>query len=186
MACSIVSRVSGRCVRACRACQGGHRLAERGTAVGPGAGLSAIGDRFLPHFAPQGMVRQPFDLLGHPVLGERFERLDQARVQRPPPLLKQRLVGHLLHEGVREGVPDLGEQVSLVEELGALEVRQATVQRGLRQLGHGLKERQGHLVTDDGGGLQEPFRLGSRSMRAARTAATGAGTWRLGSACVRQ
>jgi hypothetical protein len=32
------------------------------------------------------MVRQAFDLLGHPVGREHLEGLDQARVQPPPPL----------------------------------------------------------------------------------------------------
>ena len=47
--------------------EGGHRLAERGAVVGPGADLLAVGHRLVPHLAPQGMVRQAFHLLGHPV-----------------------------------------------------------------------------------------------------------------------
>ena len=38
--------------------EGSHRLAERGTVVAPGASLLAVGDGFVPHLAPQGMVRQ--------------------------------------------------------------------------------------------------------------------------------
>ena len=69
--------------------EGGHRLAERGAVVGPGAGLLAVGHGLVPHLAPQGMVRQAFDLLGHPLPGERFEGLDDAGMERPPPLLEQ-------------------------------------------------------------------------------------------------
>ena len=80
-------------------------------------------------------------------------------------------------EGVLEGIRDLGEQPRLVEELGGLQMGEAHGERLLRRLGHGLEERQGHLRADDGGGLQEPFSAGgSRSMRAARTACTVAGT----------
>ncbi len=75
------------------------------------------------------MVRQAFDLLGHPVRGERLQGLDNAGVQHPPPLLQQTAVGHLVRQGVLEGVFVLGEQARLVEELGRLEVRQAAMQR---------------------------------------------------------
>jgi hypothetical protein len=47
--------------------EGGRCLAERGAGASPGAGLLAVGDGFGPHLAPQGMVGQAFDLLGHPV-----------------------------------------------------------------------------------------------------------------------
>ena len=60
--------------------EGGHRLAERGAVVGPGAGLLAVGDGLVPHLAPQGMVRQAFDLLGHPLGRERLKGLDNAGV----------------------------------------------------------------------------------------------------------
>ena len=87
MASPLVSPGSGRCARAWRACSKvGHRLAERGAVVGPGTGLLAVGDGLVPHLAPQGMVRQAFDLLGPPLGRERLKGLDQARVQPPPPL----------------------------------------------------------------------------------------------------
>jgi hypothetical protein len=66
--------------------EGGHGLAECGAVVGPGTGLLAVGHRFAPHLAPQGMVRQAFGLLGHSLGYERLEGLDQAPVQHPPPL----------------------------------------------------------------------------------------------------
>ena len=76
--------------------EGGHRLAERGAVPGPGAGLLAVGHGLVPHLAPQGMVRQPFDLLGHPLGRERLKGLDKAAraapaaapaggCRRPPP-----------------------------------------------------------------------------------------------------
>src|SRR5262245_33193708 len=61
--------------------EGGHRLTERGAVPGPGAGLLAVGDSLVPHLAPQGMMRQPLDLLGRPVPAESLKRLDNARVQ---------------------------------------------------------------------------------------------------------
>ena len=90
MACSRVSRV----LRQMR--EGAERLLEgpHGLAVGrPRQGLlprlPAVRQGLLPHLPPQGMVGQPFHLLGHPVPGERLQGLDDAGMQRPPPLLEQ-------------------------------------------------------------------------------------------------
>src|SRR5712691_10607581 len=60
-----------------------YRLAEGGAAVGLGPSLLTVRDDLVPHLAPHGMVRQAFDLFGHPLGHERFEGLDQARVQDP-------------------------------------------------------------------------------------------------------
>jgi hypothetical protein len=60
--------------------KGGHCLAERGAVEGPGAGLLAVGDGLIPYLAPQGMVRQAFDLLGSPLGRECFKGLDNAPV----------------------------------------------------------------------------------------------------------
>jgi len=51
-------------------------------------GLPAVRHGLVPYLAPQGMVCQAFDLLGHAVFGEYLKRLDQARMQHPPPLLE--------------------------------------------------------------------------------------------------
>ena len=68
--------------------EGAERLLEvpHGLAVGrPRHGLlprlPAVRQGLVPHLAPQGMVRQAFDLLGHPVPGERLQGLDDAGVQ---------------------------------------------------------------------------------------------------------
>ena len=58
-------------------------------------------------------------------------------MQHPPPLLQETAVGHLVRQGVLEGVLALGEEARLVEELGRLEVRQAAMERLLGQLGDG-------------------------------------------------
>ena len=169
MACSRVSR----CLRQMR--EGTERLLEvpHGLAVGrPRHGLlprlPAVRQGLVPHLAPQGMVRQAFDLLGHPVPGERLQGLDNAGVQHPPPLLQQAAVGHLVGEGVLEGVLALGEEARLVEELGGLQVREAAVQRLLGQLGNGLQQRQGHLGANDGGGLEQALLLRRQPVDARR------------------
>jgi hypothetical protein len=59
------------------------------------------------------MVRQPFHLLGQAVRVERFKGLDDAGMQHTPPLLEQTAIGHLMGEGVLEGVLALGEEPPL-------------------------------------------------------------------------
>jgi hypothetical protein len=105
------------------------------------------------------MVGQRFHLLGHAFPGERLHGADEAAMQCPSPFLEQRFVGHLLGEGVLEGVLPLGEEARLVEELGPLELGQIAVQRLLREVGDGLEQGQGHLVADDRGRLEEVFAL---------------------------
>ena len=139
--------------------EGGHRLAERGAVVGPGAGLLAVGHGLVPHLAPQGMVRQAFDLLGHPLGRERLEGLDQARVQPPPPLQQEAAVGHLVRQGMLEGVFRLGEQAGLIQELRRLQVRQAAVQRRLGHVRNGPQQGEGHVRAKHRGGLEQALLL---------------------------
>jgi hypothetical protein len=98
----------------------GHGLTERGAVVGLGAGLLAVGHGFVPHLTPQGMVRQAFDRLGHPLGRQRLESFDNACMQHPPSLLQEAPVGHLVRQGVREGVVRVGEQPGLIQELRRL------------------------------------------------------------------
>ena len=78
----------------------------------------------VPQFAPHGVVRQPFDLVGEAVGIERFDGLHNARVQGSASLLQETAVRHLVRQGVLEGVGQFGEQASLVEEFGGLQARE--------------------------------------------------------------
>src|SRR5262245_39891363 len=82
----------------------GYCPAERGAVPGPGAGLLAVDHGFVPHLSPQGMVRQPFDLLGPLVPRERFKRLDNPCMQRPPALQQKAPVSYLVRQGMLEGI----------------------------------------------------------------------------------
>ena len=137
--------------------EGGHRLAERGAVEGSGASLLAVCHGFVPHLASQGMVRQALDLLSYPVPGEDLKRLDNARVERPPPLQQQAAVSHLVRQSMLEGIDLFGEQAGLIQELRCLEVRQAAVQRRLGQVRNGLEQRQGCLGAHHGSRLQRIF-----------------------------
>jgi len=73
------------------------------------------------------MVGQTFDLFGNASGIQGLEHLHNPSMKRPTPLLQKTAVGHLVGEGVLEGVDKLRKEACLVEELGRLEVRQAPV-----------------------------------------------------------
>jgi hypothetical protein len=85
---------------------------------------------------------------------------------------------------VLDGVFVVGKQACLIQELGGLEVREAAVEGVLRKLGDDLQQGQGTSVPMTAAVCSKRFSSGgSRSMRAASTACTVAGTWMVGSAC---
>src|SRR5262245_64532020 len=82
-----------------------------------------------------------------------------ACMQHPPPLLEHTAIGHLVGEGVLEGVGMVRKETRFVQELGRLEVRQDARQGCCGELGHGLEQGQGDLCPDDGGGLEKTLLL---------------------------
>src|SRR6266568_2773277 len=71
--------------------------------------LPAVRQGLLPHLSPQGMGGQAFDLLSYPVPSEPFQDLNDASMQRSPPLLEEATVGYLVRQGMLKGVFQLGE-----------------------------------------------------------------------------
>ena len=86
--------------RAERLLEGPHRLTVGRMRHGFLSRLPAIRQGLVPHLAPQGMMGQAVDLLGHPVSGEHFHSRDDPGMEHPPPLLQQAPVGHLVRQGV--------------------------------------------------------------------------------------
>src|SRR5262245_10167814 len=84
--------------------------------------LPTVRQSLVPHLAPQSMVPETLDILGHPVPGEYLQDLDDTGMQPAPPLLQETAISHLVCEGVREGVGAFGEQTCLIEKLRRLEV----------------------------------------------------------------
>src|SRR5262252_7064598 len=85
--------------------------------------LVQIIDSLVPHITPDCVMGEPLDLLAKAILVEPLECLDDARVQRPPTVLQQSPVGHLVGQRVLEGVLQIGKQRSLAQELCHLELR---------------------------------------------------------------
>ena len=125
----------------------------------PGPGLATVGHSFV-HLATQSMVRQPVDLLGLAVGIQPLEGCHNADMEPPPLLLQERLIGHLVGEGMLESILPLGKAARLIQELDRLEVRETPIQGVVGQLSDGLQQRQGHVHADDRGGLEGRFSSG--------------------------
>ena len=67
-----------------------------------------------------------------------------------------------------EGVDRVREELHLVEQLRALEVRQATLQHVLRQPGYPLQQRHGYLGANDSRELHQAFGLQREVVQACR------------------
>ena len=163
------SRRRGRRARVFQVLRGPRRRVERPTppeasALSPCSAARPAGDslgRLLPHLAPERVVGQPLDVLGQAVWdGAPRSASTIAGVEAPPPILEQAPVGHVVGQGVLEGVLEIREEPRLVEELGGLEVARPAAERLLRLLRDGLEEGEGHVLADDGGGLEQPLVLG--------------------------
>ncbi len=138
---------------------GGCRLAEGGTRKRLGSSLPAAEERLIPHLAPHGMVCQTLHLLGHAVGIERLQGADNLGMQQAAPFVQQLPVGHLVRQGMLEGVDQLGKEAGFVEELGGLEVRETAMQYFFGQLGNGLQQGEGHLGADHRRRLEETLVL---------------------------
>ena len=66
------------------------------------------------------MVGQPLDLLRQPLPCKDLNGLRNAGMEHAPPLQQETAIGHLVGEGMLEGVFTLGEQAGLIEKLGGL------------------------------------------------------------------
>src|SRR5262249_54816125 len=102
--------------------------------------LPTVPQRLVPHFAPQGMMREPFHLLDDSVTRSLFQRLDNAGMEHPPSLLQETAISHLVRQGMLEGVLTLREQPDLIEKLRRLEMGQAALHSVFRHLGNGLQQ----------------------------------------------
>src|SRR5882724_9072630 len=142
-----------------RLLEGGQGLAVRRAHRGAQTSLAEVRDGPLPHFASQGVVGEPLDVLGEPIGIEPLDHLDDARVQLTTSLLQKGAVSHVVRERVLEGVFEVGKEARLVEELGGLEAGQTTPEVGFILLGDRLKQRERHVMADDGGRLEQTLLL---------------------------
>jgi hypothetical protein len=136
-----------------------HDLSEGRMRKRLGTSLPTVHQGLVPDLTPEGMLGQPFRMLGQTVGIEPFAGCDDAGVQGPAPLLQEAPVGHLVGESVLEGVFQLGEEAGFVEELSGLQAAESAAQLLLRQLPEGLQEGEWHLGADDRSHLEQALVL---------------------------
>src|SRR5215471_16944541 len=65
-----------------------------------------------------------------------------------------------------EGVFEVREDARLVQELGGLETTQSPTQVVLGRVRNGLEQREGHILANDRGGLEQTLVLGRQAIDA--------------------
>ena len=165
-----------------------HRLPIGRAGHGFVSSLAAVAQRLVPALSSLGVVGQALDVLGKSVGIERLDGGDDARVQRLAAFLEKAAVGHLMGQGVLERVLQRREQARFVEEFRRLKMGQ-----GRRLRSSSVKDRalaapavSTVIARSRANGTSLPITAavwssrfssaGSRSMRAAKTAWTVAGT----------
>ena len=168
IASASVSGLSGRCASAASACSNdatASRLAERSKALV--AALPRVAQRARPQLAVQRVVGQPLDVLLETVGIEPLEGRHDASVQRAPLLGIDAAVGHVVGEGVLEGVLDLGERSASRRgtrpPAGGGDRRASA---SSRPAGDGAEHRERHVLADDGGDLEQRAETLVEAMRA--------------------
>src|SRR5882724_9526379 len=87
----------------------GHCLTKCGAGLGPGAGLSAVVDGFVPHLTLLSVMGQAFNLLSESVGIDLLKSLDNVSVYDPSTLLQKAAIGHLVRERMLEQVDEFRE-----------------------------------------------------------------------------
>jgi hypothetical protein len=137
----------------------GDGLAVGGPRHGAEPRLEERGDRLLPQLPAQGVMGQPLGLLGDALGRESLDGLGDVGVQGALPVVEQPAVRDVVGERVLERVLAVRKEPGLVEELRGLQVSQLGPHLGLRRVGNGQEQRHGHVLADDGSGLEQSLGL---------------------------
>jgi hypothetical protein len=159
-----------------RLCEARHGLPVRRARDRFRPGLAQIRHRLVPHLAPEGVVAEALDLVGHPVGGEPLQRLEDPDVERPPLVAEQALVRHVVGQGMLEGVLHVREQARLVEKFRLPQGPSADRSPSSGSSAIAAKIADGTSLPMTAAVWRSPLVAGgSRSIRAARMACTVAG-----------
>ena len=144
----VIERLDGRLVegRAARETGLGERLL---------AGVIEVARGPIPHLPAQRVMGEQLDLLRDAVGELRFQHAKGAAVQRPATLTQEALIRHFQRQGMLERVFELGEETRFVKELGGLQLGETAAHVVRRLVRNGLQQRDGNILADDGGGLQQ-------------------------------
>jgi hypothetical protein len=122
-----------------------------------GTGLPIVQNRFVPDFAPQGMVRQPIDLFGQTIRIVLLQGCNDLCMQGSPPLMQQATIGNLVGQRMFEGVDLFRVETGLVEKLGSLQMGQVTAKCFFGYIGNRLLQREGYFIAYHRSRLHKTF-----------------------------
>jgi hypothetical protein len=114
------------------------------------------------------MAREPLRVLGETLGVVRLHRARDARVERPPPLLKEAPVRDIAGDDVIEGVLAFGIEPGFVQEPRLAESHEARLQRFDALVGDHAEQLDRHRRSDHRRGLKQALVLGGESVHARR------------------
>jgi hypothetical protein len=117
----------------------------------PLPGLEEIANGPGMVLALHGMVREPLHVVDQAIRVQTLDGIDDLTVKRPPAVVKETPVGHVVGKRVLEGVFDVGETACLVHEFGGAEAREALAKALVRELGDRIQQGEWHVLADHRG-----------------------------------
>src|SRR5581483_7379194 len=116
--------------------------------------LAEIHPGLVPHLATDRVMCELFDVLGQTVWRKPLDRIDDTAVQSATATAEQAAVGHVMGDGVLEGVLEIREQLRLVQELSSLEPTDLTAQHVLWDVRDRPQDCVRHVLAHHRGRLQ--------------------------------
>jgi hypothetical protein len=102
---------------------------------------------------------EPLNLLAESITVESLDRPGDPRMKLAPTLLQRSIVGDVMRKRMLEGVREIRKQSRLVDELGGLQAVEPAAKVRFRQFRDRLEQGKRHLVTHDGGRLEQALVL---------------------------
>ena len=145
-----------------------HRVSVGRAGEGFGRGLPQVGHCLVPELATESMVGQLLDVLGQPVGIEPLEGFDDPAIEGSPPILEQAAIGHVVSQGMLEGVLEVWEDPGLVQELCGLQAPERGVQVVVGGLGNRLQQPKRDVLPDHRRRLKQSLVPGWQTVDARR------------------
>src|SRR5262245_27767214 len=119
------------------------------------AGTLPVRNSLLTSLCPHIVLCQQLGLCLCDIWQLRFQYLRNALMVLLPRTPHERLIGHLLGEGMLKGVCRARGGVGLIEKLSSLKVPKVSMYGFLRHIGYRLQQRHGDVLADDRSGLEK-------------------------------
>ena len=117
--------------------------------------LPQVAGRPIPELGVPGVTSEPLNVLAQPLGIEALEGFHDPGMEPALLLPQQRVIGYPTRQPVLEDVVGFLEEADVIKELGGPEASQGVAELGLRHLGDGLEQGDGHILSDDRRGLEQ-------------------------------